>query len=588
MKKNVLFLGICSILVSVGTQAQNSPASTKVLSKDKHPAILGGAGSSASVDRAIIWEDDFSDPSVWTLSNTGNPSRNWVIDSLAPTGEYSTSMGKIESTSGGNFAMFDSDALGSGTSVQNAVIQNALPIDLTGHPYVLVEFESYYREFDGECFLEVSADGATWTQIPLHTNITSNTNTANPAYVSYNVTSAIGNTATAYVRFRYTGGWDYAWMVDDVKIVDASENDLILTSISSGSYSKYPVGQLRPITLAGKVLNHGAFAQTNVKLEVKENGTSVGVSPTVASLASVATDSLTASTTYEPAGIGVKNLEFKVSQAEADDVPTSNVLNTTIEVSATQFSRDNNVYSRNGYGTLLIGDEGDPVKGIGAAFETVAPAKAVSINFVLDESTSIGAEVRVELFDGSGASLVSIAESDIYTVLASDINTSSTSNPVSVTLNFFLPVDIEPGYYVAAVWEDLDSVSVAYDPFNRSEDIWIYSGGAWGGLIDGGYTPLLRLNLAAPGASVKESEVSSNISVFPNPASEALNVTFRELSGDATLTLFSTDGKQVMNKSINVVANQNTTLDVSGLSSGVYTLRVVSSNGTSSKKVIIK
>jgi hypothetical protein len=60
------------------------------------------------------------------------------------------------------------------------------------------------------------------------------------------------------------------------------------------------------------------------------------------------------------------------------------------------------------------------------------------------------------------------------------------------------------------------------------------------------------------------------------------------LSGDATLTLFSTDGKQVMNKNINVTANQNTTLDVSGLSSGIYTLRVASSNGTTSKKVIIK
>jgi hypothetical protein len=588
MKKNVLFLSLCGILVGVGTQAQNTPVASKAMSKDKHPVILASSESSVNVNRAIIWDDDFSDPSVWTLSNSGTPSRNWVIDSLAPSGEYSASMGKILSTSRGNFAKFDSDALGSGSSVQNAVIQNTAPIDLTGHPYVLVEFESYYRKFEGACFLEVSSDGSTWTQIPLHTNITTNTNTSNPAYVSINVTSSIGGSATAYVRFRYTGGWDYAWMIDDVKIVDAPANDLILTSLSYGAYTKYPVGQERPITLWGKVLNHGAFAQTNVKLEVKESGTSIGVSPAVASLASTATDSLTATTTYQPSGVGVKNLVYTISQTEIDDVPTNNVLNTAIEITPTQFSRDNNVYSRNGYGTLLIGTDGDPVIGIGAAYELTAPAEVKSINFVLDDATNVGAEVRVELFDGSGASLVSIAESDIYTVQASDINTSSTNSPVSVTLDFFVPTTIQPGYYVAAVWQESDSVSVAYDPFNRSEDIWIYSGGSWGGLIDGGYTPLLRLNLAAPGASVKENEMTSSVSVFPNPATEFINIAFNELSGDATLTLFSTDGKQVMNKNINVTANQNTTLDVSGLSSGIYTLRVASSNGTTSKKVIIK
>ena len=92
----------------------------------------------------VVWEDDFSTPVNWTTGNTSEPTVDWSIGSTGPTGDFSDGMGPIESTSGGNFAMFDSDALGNDASVQNSWIRNTNQIVLTGFPAVNVQFESYY------------------------------------------------------------------------------------------------------------------------------------------------------------------------------------------------------------------------------------------------------------------------------------------------------------------------------------------------------------------------------------------------------------------------------------------------------------
>src|SRR5690606_21643750 len=75
---------------------------------------------------------------------------------------------------------------------------------------------------------------------------------------------------TAYIRFRYQGAWDYAWMIDDVNIIEAYENDVTLLSVYSIAgaaglhYTKFPVSQVDgavEITFGGDVINDGSTAQ---------------------------------------------------------------------------------------------------------------------------------------------------------------------------------------------------------------------------------------------------------------------------------------------------------------------------------------
>lgn len=590
------------VLLSVGFAAfaglvfgQSGSVNPNFLRKDtKNIFTIQAADNDhvTNVDRAIIWQNDFSTPSDWVLTNTGTPSANWAIGTTPPSGEYSAAMNAIASTTAANnFAKFDSDALGSGSSTQNALLTFGSPIDLSAHPAVLVQFQSYYRRFQGNCYLEVSTNNTTWTQFPLHTNVAVNASTANPVTVSVNPTAVIGGATTAYIRFRYVGAWDYAWMLDDVQIVDAPDNDIVLGNVFYGEYSKYPVGQEMPMPFWGKVTNFGGQPQTNVKLNVSVNGTAFGSSTAVPTLAPGAIDSLNIPGTYTPSGVGTYTLNFEATQSETDQNPADNAKTRVVSVTENTFSRDNNNY--NGQGVWNQAGNGYM---IGNLFEVSNPATVNSITVVLQANTMVGAEFRVVLLDDLTSNPVGVAESDFYTVTAANIPTGSGNNPVSVTIPFIVPVDIEAGDYFAMVdfgggTKDLvlaagtDIVqpiqtSFLYDP-TESPATWFYITGC----------PMVRLNMnevVTPPNSINENALTAAVNVFPNPASNLLNVSFSEISGNVVMTMFSTEGKQVMTQKTNVVANQTTTVDVSGLSAGIYTLRVVAGNGTVTKKVVIK
>ena len=183
-----------------------------------------------SVQKALIAGPfTFAGGEVWNTSTALNGDA-WAIGTAAPSGSFSTGMGAIASTTAGNnFAMFDSDALGEdngGTTPQNADIWYTTPIDLSLNSAVALEFESFYRAFQGDCYVIASTDGVNWTEFPVHEDVAVNASTANPLLTSVNISAVVGGSPTAYIGFRYIGTWDYAWMVDDVSLVTLPDDDL--------------------------------------------------------------------------------------------------------------------------------------------------------------------------------------------------------------------------------------------------------------------------------------------------------------------------------------------------------------------------
>lgn len=83
--------------------------------------------------------------------------------------------------------------------------------------------------------------------------------------------------------------------------------------------------------------------------------------------------------------------------------------------------------------------------------------------------------------------------------------------------------------------------------------------------------------------------ISDAISVYPNPASNSLQIGFADNSGEVThITMYDVNGKMVSTPTLSSISN-NTTMDVSGLPEGVYTISIISnlSTTTINKKLVI-
>ena len=73
------------------------------------------------------------------------------------------------------------------------------------------------------------------------------------------------------------------------------------------------------------------------------------------------------------------------------------------------------------------------------------------------------------------------------------------------------------------------------------------------------------------------------VSIYPNPASEILNIVVSE---NATIELVDLSGKQVIMQT-NIIANQKHELNVSTIANGVYMIKVYSNTATTTQKIVI-
>jgi hypothetical protein len=82
---------------------------------------------------------------------------------------------------------------------------------------------------------------------------------------------------------------------------------------------------------------------------------------------------------------------------------------------------------------------------------------------------------------------------------------------------------------------------------------------------------------------------SSNLTIFPNPANETVNVAFEQNTNDLIqIELIDATGRVIaQNESIEIGTN-NVSFDVANLSSGFYTVRLTNSNGSENQKLMIQ
>ena len=359
-------------------------------------------------NRVVIWSNDVSTCADWTTGNAAmEPNAPWTGQDInfvcgpnGPTGPYNAWAGgnnggaidgnsapPIQSTSGGNFLMVDSDLYGAVDAydaawTENAWVQTANAVPMDSAEFVAITFETRYRCWDNgasdgteKCFVEISRDGTTWpdltstyvttwaeeglvtygdTTVQCRYEVFPDSETGfetdNPSLIEIDITEAAGSQEQIWVRFRWVGTWGYSWEIDDINIVDIEENDTRIDGYVSytnyfqtGIYENgaWAQSQLLDTLFAGaKAYNFGYGTQDSLVLDVTVNGTTY-TSDTVLTFPNAAADTLAAA--YFVDALGTYTLDYALSAAAPDNNPENNFESQSFEVTEYSYGRDNGV-----------------------------------------------------------------------------------------------------------------------------------------------------------------------------------------------------------------------------------------------------
>lgn len=603
--KNLLLIS-CLVLTAGITWAQKAP---RIASLDE---LIGTEKPALNVEHLkdegiTIWSDDFSDETTWVLDNSGQQGieYGWNINAVSD-GWYSTN--GIGSTSGGNYAELVNGDPFAETQALDVVytMTTANPIDvitLAGTNEVTLEFEQFGARFNDLQQISYSTDGVVFTPIGDNNDIpvlsaSGGAAYDNPDLKQINLATILDmNSSPIWIQFSWTTNFPasaenpnvwvtYGWYIDDVRLVTNPGNDLAITETYWGTeglnYYQIPLTQVAPIDFEVAAFNGGVNTQTNVVLNVNVNeGAFIGSSDP-AQINSLDTATLTLSTQFTPDANGDYDIVQTISADSTDDVPGNN------EIDGISFSVGDFIYARdNGSpgGSTTNGADGFES---GNLFDVWADQTLKAIDIRIPGGTNgaqLGTEFYVKLYsvDVATGDFIYEMESDVLTLTQQMQNTSLTVpllSPVNVFANTtYLAVvgSFGEGLRVSTAGTSEPQTSFFLD---LADNTWYYQTG----------TPYVRLNFD-PTIGIEENHTTFMVgNVFPNP-----------LSGEGTLNVFMNNaqhmymeitdlsGKLVGSESRSLNQGENKiALDTEQLSSGIYTVTLLSGGTSLSRKMIVQ
>ena len=603
--KNLLLIS-CLVLTAGITWSQKAP---RIASLDE---LIGTEKPALNIEQLkdegiTIWSDDFSEDTTWILDNNGQAGieYGWNINAVSD-GWYSNN--GISSTSGGNYAELVNGVPANESQALDVVytMTTANPIDvigLGGTNQVTLEFEQYGARFNDLQQILISTDGIVFTPVGdnLDVPVLSASGGAaydNPDLKQINLATILEtDNAPIWIQFSWTTNFPsfaenpnvwitYGWYIDDVRLVTNPDNDLEITETYWGTeglnYYQIPLTQVAPIDFEVAVFNGGANTQTNVALNADVNGGAFIGSSDPAEIISLDTAILTLSTPFTPDANGNYTIVQTISSDSTDDVPGNN------EIDDISFAVGDFIYAR---------DNGSPggsttngVNGFesGNLFDVWADQTLKAIDIRIPGGTNgaeLGTEFYVKLYsvDVATGDFIYEMESDVLTLTQQMQNTSLTVpllSPVNVIANTtYLAVigSFGEGLRVSTAGTSEPQTSFFLD---LADNTWYYQTG----------TPYVRLNFD-PTIGIEENNTAFTVgNVFPNPVSgEGTLHVFMNNAQNMSMEITDLSGKlvSVQSKSLNQGENK-IALDTAQLSSGIYTVTLLSGTTSFSRKMIVQ
>lgn len=611
MKK--VYTSIVALAIAVAGTAQNAPVAVQKQRANDNVVAL----EAPEVEHSVAATGDtinnlyytFGTPANWIIDNASSNDAEWEFTTTGPYGSFSESYGVLASTSAADgWAMFDSDALGDNTTTHDTWIQMANPVDLTGFPSVAVTFQQLYAKFQGNSYVEVSTDGGTnWTQFEVNAAQAPNTASSDDGdIVSVNISSVAGGESQVWVRFRYVGGWDYAWQVDDLAFVEAPGNDLQISKLYHGDiinaweYHNTPLSQATEIVLGVYTFNNGGAAQNNAvyTYDISDANGSVDSGTFPASNAAIApfeTDTTWYSTGFTPTATGDYTVTVSVAADETDEAPADNE-------ASVEFAITDNIYSHDDedaielqiYGALDASDQANEYK-TGMYYELIADATLTAVQVGFGQNTTT-ASCIVDVYDAND--LESPLATEVYDIQPGDVSSGANINLVNILINEGDGIDLTAGgvYFISigntGVGEELfilaeddgddDNGTLQYGPFGQGGAVDWYTGYS--------YSPMVRANFD-PTVDVAENEAVSGVSIYPNPAADDLTVNFvSKEDQDLTINVISSTGALVAAEQVTTKAGQSNRINfnVADLASGIYMVQIQGAASTLTNRVVVQ
>lgn len=578
MKKNYFILvALFSGSLAFGQSAVNTTIVGKTLPTQEIKP------TSVNQSKVSLYQNNFGTPADWSFQVNGTANHNWVIGTTAPSGSFPIAAIASSSASDG-FALFDSDLLCGADGSQNSDVRLVNPVDLTGQAAVQVTFQSHYRKYQGTCYVIASTDGTNWDEYEVHAGLAVNASTTNPQLTAVNVSPTIGGSSTAYIGFRYKGGCDYAWMVDDVQIETLPDDDVAVNSVWSNDiildyeYSMMPDEQVSTMNIMAVVSNNGALAQTNVPfvLSIDLGGSQVYTETMNVDLAVAEIDTIVFTTTYTPSTIG--NYDITVT-CPVDDVAGN-------EEAATIYSTTDFVFGHDFLGTGIFRFDQDEETSMGNVYlmNVDQDLRAVQVEFETGTTPEVEVVAEIWLVGANIQDLTYVYE-QYYTVPAAQIGANKTTNivldiPQTLTAGNQYIIDIKKPagptrvFFGGSNEGDDDFSTACFGPFGTGGAVNFYNG--WG------FSPAVRANFN-PAASINVASELEGVAVYPNP-SEGIVTVSNDLNVENTITVTDLNGRVVASK----VASTSTTIDLSTVGTGVYLVNVENTNGKKVERVVIK
>jgi hypothetical protein len=603
----IIYLTLAT-LVSVSTFAQKK---FDRVAKEKNPINeFSPKLKPTGQNKITLWSNDFSNANDWIIANNTSDNQNWVIStSTSPSLGYGMGpwidAGNSVSNENG-YALFDSDAVGTQNGNQNATITYAGFIDLTSNTDVVLEFAQRVRKFTTtKTYVGVSLDsGATWTDFELNASKPVATTFEEMAQV--NISSVAGGQDSVKIRFRYVGSWDYAWLVDDVKISVLPNFDIRALPIYFAGlnnlgieYGRTPLSQLDDTyEFGGEVYNFGINDQTNIVIDGafsnSNSALSYNLSPgDLASGDTIAYSSQNSGFAYE---VGTYEGVFTVtSNEEGSSSPdfANNIVKRNFAITQNLYSQDAiGLHPQNMQSLGSLGSNSFQTTS-GTIFSTYYDLRSndntiVGIEIGIGSSTNAGTEIQVSIIDtatffADGSTPVIDANgfealSEYYVVTANDVTNGK------VTVYFTQPITLNSDGYFASVntvpsdstnIRILDDQTVVQPNFASMINI----------LGDASYTNgnALAIRLLTGTATINETSKNS-FELYPNPANNNVTIKLTE-NVNAMATILDLNGKVVKSNAINGVTF---TLNTADLISGVYFVQLSNGNEVMTKKLIIQ
>ncbi|WP_027382614.1 T9SS type A sorting domain-containing protein [Epilithonimonas caeni] len=474
-------------------------------------------------------------------------------------------------------------------------------IDITGHKQLAISYDQYLINYAGDAGETIGVDvtfdgGQTWQ--PLWERPLGVLNIPQDRF-TYFVTAPENATQMQYA-FRYDGNNFFinGWAVDDVKIEDVANKDLLVTNITGNT----TINAGKPAMFVVEVTNGGKDVQSNYTVKLKSNdGTEL------------------ASTSGEPVNFGEKSQIFlnwtpqnsDISQKSiyavvesSDDVNPANNQSRTLSLNvlkddiknvqigngsfALQHSIPFNFFTHYSLGQTMytsqqINNSNSKITGIQYTCQFDEDNNDIPIQVYLAETDQ--EDLSSDWLDPSSFTLVYNGKmnfkkgfNNLYIPLETEFNYTgknlvvytNKSHPQMVLWSTFISTFSESPIY--SRYSDRDDEP--YDAMNPPQGYPVL------------YTPNITLFYADGTMSViDDSSKSASVQVYPNPVKDILNIKTEQNEKVQEIRIINAAGQLVSHK---IFGNEKPEVNVKELQAGFYLIQIITSKGITAKKILVE